>query len=88
MYKYKNKNTVGQRANTQSQNLISSVQAKVNASVMKYRTACKALGQLSWYVCENVGWCTSLLALAPEDIHPLKDGEEGQSEGHRMLSWI
>jgi hypothetical protein len=88
MYKYKNKNTVGQRANTRSQNLISSVQAKVNASATKYRTARKALGQLSRYVPESVGWRTSLLALAPEDIRPLKDGEEGQSEGHRMLSWI
>jgi hypothetical protein len=29
-----------------------------------------------------------LLHLAPENIQPLKDGEDGESEGHGTLSWI
>ena len=29
-----------------------------------------------------------MLALAPEDIHPLKEGVEGVPEGRRALSWI
>jgi len=29
-----------------------------------------------------------LLALAPEDICPLKEGVEGVSEGRRTLTWI
>jgi len=29
-----------------------------------------------------------LLALAPEDIRPLKEGEAGDSEGRWKLSWI
>jgi hypothetical protein len=36
MYKYKNKHVVGQRANTRSQNLINSIQDKVNASAATY----------------------------------------------------
>ena len=33
-------------------------------------------------------WQVKLLALAPEDIRPLKEGEAGESEGNRQLSWI
>jgi len=33
-------------------------------------------------------WQTKLLVLAPEDIHPLKEGEAGESEGRWKLSWI
>jgi hypothetical protein len=33
-------------------------------------------------------WGMKLLTLAPEDIRPLKEGDTGESEGNRMLSWI
>ena len=87
MYKYKNKHVVGQRANTRSQNLINSVQDKVNASAATYTRARDALTKLSGPLGEYQ-WQTRLLALAPEDIRPLKEGEAGESEGRRKLSWI
>jgi hypothetical protein len=87
MYKYKDKNSVGQRANTRSQNLINRVQKKIEASSAKYNTARQALIKLSSHV-EDVGWRLKLLPLAPEDIRAFTDGEPGQSEGRRTLSWI
>ena len=88
MYKYKDKNIVGQRANTRCQNIITGVQDKVNASATKYRTARAALVKLSSGCSENQEWRRRLLPLDPEDIRALKDDEEGQSEGNRTLSWI
>lgn len=85
MYKYKNKNIIGQRANTRSQNLINSVQERANASATKYRTARTALENLSRHV-DNETWRTRLLPLNQEDVRPLK--EDGESEGRRTLSWI
>jgi hypothetical protein len=84
MYKHKDKNLVGQRANTRSQNLINRVQRKVNASAAMYTRARNALTKLSSPLGEHL-WRTRLLALASEDIRPL---EEGESEGKRKLSWI
>jgi hypothetical protein len=87
MYKYKNRHVVGQRANTRSQNIINSIQDKVNASAAMYTRARNALTKLSDPLGEHQ-WRTKLLVLAPEDIHPLKEGEAGESEGMRKLSWI
>lgn len=87
MYKYKDKNIVGQRANTRCQNIITGVQDKVNASTTKYCTARAALVKLSSRCGENQEWRGRLLPLDPEDIRVLKD-EEGQLEGNRTLSWI
>jgi hypothetical protein len=88
MYKYKNKNIVGQRANTRCQNIISTVQDKANTSATKYRTARAAIVKLSPHCVDNEGWRGRLLPLAEEDIRALKEGEEGESEGRRSLSWI
>jgi hypothetical protein len=87
MYKYKDRHVVGQRANTRLQNLINSVQDKVNASAATYTRARNALMKLSDPLGEYQ-WRTKLLALAPEDVRPLKEGEAGESEGRRKLSWI
>jgi len=87
MYKYKDKNVIGQRANTRSQNLINHVQSKVNASAATYTQAHNALTKLSSALGEHL-WRTKLLVLVPEDIRPLKEGEAGESEGKRKLSWI
>lgn len=75
MYQYKDKNLVGQRANTRCQNLINRVQQKINASASKYNTARNALVQLSEAVGE-VGWDVKLLPLAPEDIRALREPDE------------
>jgi hypothetical protein len=86
-YKHKDKNVTGQHANTRTQNLINRVQGKVNASAATYTRARNALSKLSPFLGE-VSWRGKLLALAPEDIRPLKEGGEGESEGKRKLSWI
>lgn len=87
LYKHKDRNVSGQCANTRLQNLISRVQGKVNASTAMYTRARNALTRLSSPLGE-IAWRGRLLALAPEDIRPLKEGEEGVSEGRRTLSWI
>lgn len=74
MYKYKDKNVVGQRASTRCQNLINRVQRKVNTSTTKYNSARRALEALSTYVGDGQ-WRTKLLPLAPEDIRSLRDEE-------------
>jgi hypothetical protein len=88
MYKYKDKNVVGQRASTRCQNIINGVQDKVNASATKYRTARAALFKLSSRHSDYEGWQGRLLPLEQDDIRPLTEGEEGESEGNRTLSWI
>lgn len=87
MYKYKDRHVVGQRANTRSQTSINRMQKKVDASAAKYGIARHALTMLSRHF-EGNEWSTRLLPLTREDIRPLMDGEEGQSEGRRTLSWI
>ena len=87
LYKHKDKNITGQRANTRSQNLINHTQGKVNGAAAMYRRARDALTRLSAPLGE-IGWRGQLLALTPEDIRPLKEGDEGASEGTRKLSWI
>jgi hypothetical protein len=87
LYKHKDKNVSGQRANTRSQGLINCVQGKVNASASMYTRARNALTKLSHPLGE-ISWRTKLLVLEAGDIRPLKDGEEGDSEGKRKLSWI
>ena len=87
LYKHKDKNVTGQHANTRSRNLINRTQGKVNASAATYTRARNALAKLSGPLGE-VGWRGRLLALKAEDIRPLKDGEDGDSEGTRKLSWI
>ena len=78
MYKSKNKNVIGQHANTQSQKMISTVQGEVNSSVIRYCTACVALVKLSSHInINNDSWQERLLLLEQEDIHPLKYHEEG-----------
>jgi hypothetical protein len=87
MYKYKDKNVVGQRANTRCQNIIRTVQERIDSSAVKYRTARMALTKLSPHVNDDA-WLARLLPLNQDDICPLKECKEGESEGQRSLSWI
>jgi hypothetical protein len=47
-----------------------------------------ALGKLGNYGVGSMEWKSQLLPLVPEDILPLIECKDGQSEGHRTLSWI
>jgi hypothetical protein len=87
MYKYKDKNVVGQSANTQCQNLINCTQDKVNASTAMYNRARNALLKLSTPLGESF-WRMKLLVLKPEDVCPLEAGDEGDMRGRKELSWI
>jgi hypothetical protein len=86
LYEHKDKNVTGQHVNTWLRNLINQTQGKVNASVATYTWAHNALVKLSGPLGE-VGWWERLLSLKAEDIHPLKDGEDGDLGGNK-LSWI
>jgi len=63
------------------------VQEKINSSTVKYCTAHIALTKLSPHVNDDA-WLARLLPLNQDDIRPLKEGKEGESEGQRSLSWI
>ena len=87
MYKYKDKNVVGQSANTRCQNLINRTQDKVNASTAMYNRGRNALSKLSTPLGESL-WRTKLLVLKSEDVRPLEAGDEGDTRGRKELSWI
>lgn len=72
MYKYKDRNLVGQSANTRCQNLLKKVMKQVDASAAKYRRARRAVTELSEDLGE-FGWKTRLLPLEDADIRPLRD---------------
>lgn len=74
MYKFKDKNIVGQSASTRCQNLIKRVQVKLKASAAKYTLARGAMTRLSVHTAD-IGWQTILLPLRDEDIRPLRDVE-------------
>lgn len=79
MYQYKDRNIVGQRANTRSRTLLSRVQVKVNASAKKYTCARNALTALAERT-GTVGWDTQLRELSDEDIRAFTDDTEKERE--------
>lgn len=87
MYKYKDKNVVGQRASTRQQGLINRVDRKVQISAKKYCTARTALSNLSNRVGEHM-WKARLLPLLDDDIRRLQDDQVGTGQGKRVVSWI
>lgn len=87
MWKYKDRHVVGQRASTRQYNLIQRVDKKVNASVQQYRRARKALSKLSDRVMQTM-WRSRLLPLHDDEVRKMNEGETGDSEGKRKLSWI
>jgi hypothetical protein len=88
LYKYKDRFVTGQRANTRSNTMISQVQASINASVSRYRTARNALLSLAQFVKKGEAWKATIMDLLDADVHGMTVGEEGESEGHRSMSWI
>lgn len=103
MYKYKDKNVRGQSASTRSNNLLSKVKQKADASAAQYRTARAALIKLTSILGDfGKGWDTSLKELHEEDIRAFTDDAEGETraeklkrekrkglgEGKKKLSWI
>ena len=88
MLRFKDRFLRGQGANTRARNCLKSVDAKVDASVAKYRASHTALLNLSPLL-GKVGWMDSLRYLEKDDIRPMTSGTEDRaSEGRRRLSWI
>jgi hypothetical protein len=88
LYKYKDRFATGQRANTRSNEIISRAQTSINASTLRYRTARKALLSLAPFVGKDESWKDTIIDLLDTDVRGMTVGEEGESEGHRSISWI
>ncbi|KAI0712134.1 hypothetical protein C8Q76DRAFT_693826 [Earliella scabrosa] len=87
LYKFKDRFVRGQRANTRAQTIIKQVDAKIDADAERYRAAYAALSALASHLCK-AEWDVQLRPLVASDIRHVADGEEGQSEGRRTMSWI
>ncbi|KIJ60877.1 hypothetical protein HYDPIDRAFT_116748 [Hydnomerulius pinastri MD-312] len=84
---FKKNNIRGQGSNTRARNTLKGVEAKIQGSAAKYRTAHTALKALGRSL-RKVGWERTLQVLKDEDLRGLSVGEDGQSEGRRTMSWI
>ncbi|RDB15508.1 hypothetical protein Hypma_004165 [Hypsizygus marmoreus] len=87
LFKFKDRFVRGQHANTRARNAIATVQARVDACAEDYRAAHTALVALGT-VLDKVGWQHQLLPLLAADIREISEGEDGDSEGRRRMSWI
>ncbi|RDB30549.1 hypothetical protein Hypma_007025 [Hypsizygus marmoreus] len=87
LFKFKDRFVRGQHANTWARNAIATVQARIDACAEEYRASYGALVSLG-VILKKVGWQQQLLPLAQADIREISEGEEGDSEGRRRLSWI
>lgn len=87
LFKFKDRFVRGQSANTRARNAISTVQARVDASAQEYRAARAALLSLGTLL-GKINWQDQLLPLAEADKREIAQGEAGESEGRKKLSWI
>jgi len=87
VYKFKDQFTRGQAANTRTLNMITTINMKINSNRDKYRAARIALVALSNMLGE-INWQSQLPILANCDVRSVSEGEEGNSEGRKMISWI
>ena len=88
MFKFKDRFVHGQGANTHAHDVISTIQANVDWNCKTYRVARAALTFLGNALGHNSTWESSLPLLADSDVHGISDGEDGQLEGRKQLSWI
>lgn len=87
VFKFKDRFVRGQGANTRARDSLSTIQATIDANCDTYRTARSALVSLG----DALGyssWEHKLPALMDPDVRGISDGEDGQSEGKKQLSWI
>jgi hypothetical protein len=87
IYKCKDRFTRGQAANTRALNKIETTNAKIHSSRDKYRAARSALLSLSGTL-GMAGWQSQLPILSDIDVRGISEGEEGDSDGRKKLSWI
>ncbi len=73
----------GQKANTRMRSLEARYEAIIQRTAARYRAARKALLSLD----PTGDWKNRFLVLDNKDVRPVGK-QQGQSEGHRELSWI
>ena len=87
VFQFKDRFVRGQGANTRARDAISRIQATIESSCDTYRVARSALASLG-HVLGHTGWESQLPLLMNSDVRGICDGEDGQSEGRKQLSWI
>jgi hypothetical protein len=87
MWKSKNKHSRGQKQQTRSQQLLSSVDNKISMATKKYRSVYYALQVLSDPLLETT-WRNIFRPLAETDVVGLTSMDDSGSEGRKRLSWI
>ncbi|KAG1745513.1 uncharacterized protein EDB91DRAFT_1080407 [Suillus paluster] len=87
LYKFKNVNIWGQRANTRTATVLGKVERNVTEAGERYRRMRTALNYLCGTLAED-GWQTIFPILEPAHVRGMSEGEAGQSEGNQTLSWI
>ena len=87
VFKFKDHFVCGQGANTRARDAIGTIQATIDNNRDTYRVARSALASLG-HVLRYTNWESQFPVLMDSDIRGISDGEEGQSEGRKQLSWI
>jgi hypothetical protein len=87
LFRFKDRFVRGQAANTRARGTINTVQARIDVHMKDYRAAHAALSSLGQLLAKT-GWQDGLRLLADADVREIMEGEEGESEGRRRLSWI
>ncbi|OSC96771.1 hypothetical protein PYCCODRAFT_1472340 [Trametes coccinea BRFM310] len=87
LYKFKDRFTRGQRANTRAQTVIKSVDSKIDVDAERYRIAYTALLALRPHA-KKADLFAQLRPLEKSDIRHVADNADGQSDGRRSVSWI
>lgn len=87
LYKFKDAQIRGQRANTRAGVIIKNVEINVSVAAERYRRAWNALSALAPSLTRYT-WTTVLPKLEEGDIRGMGDSAFGESSGNRTLSWI
>ncbi|KAG1741401.1 hypothetical protein EDD22DRAFT_786709, partial [Suillus occidentalis] len=87
LYKFKDTNIRGQQANMRASAIIGKVERNVVEAAERYHRARNALKNLHEMLGEH-HWQEVFPILEQAHVRSMSEGEAGQSEGNRMLSWI
>jgi len=87
LYKFKDAQIRGQRANARAGIIIKNVEINVSVAAERYRRAWNALSALAPSLARDT-WTTELPKLEEGDIRGMGDSVFGESSGNRTLSWI
>ncbi|KAH9482659.1 hypothetical protein JR316_0004759 [Psilocybe cubensis] len=88
--KHKKRFSRGVAQNTRSNTTIKTFQEKADHAGEKYRVARAAMVHLSAHVGDlaHPGWQSELKPLREEDMRNISEGQKGETDGRRTISWI